>query len=321
MSMTIATLDTLPSLDGYPFQVHFSEGRQAQAARLADLAKDAYEYFSRLYSGTAPELTALFLAPDDWKVHVSRHGYGGPRYQPVGFVFDSEMGTAPENRLTVATDDNAFWQSFGKTARVTSPLSAWPKLKRTYAGPEGQLEMRRFFDLIVVHELAHAFEEQGGAVFPAAWLSEIFANLSLHGFVSTIRPSELEHLTVFPEAMTHIAAFNLMVRLRGYRSLDDFELHIPLELEEQMSGANYGWYQLRFLRLVRSVFADSGEAALTRLWALGRSEAARRPSGLEYFREHGTAIGWPGRMSARELSALLASEVSPLLGQAIADWP
>ncbi len=88
-----------------------------------------------------------------------------------------------------------------------------------------------------------------------------------------------------------------------------------------MSGANYGWYQLRFLALVRRVFAESGEAALTRLWGLGRSEAARRPSGLEYFREHGTAIGWPGRMQARELSVLLASEVSPLLGQAIADWP
>jgi hypothetical protein len=181
--------------------------------------------------------------------------------------------------------------------------------------------MRRFFDLIVVHELAHAFEEQGGAVFPAAWLSEIFANLSLHGLVATIRPSELEHLTVFPEAMTRIAAFNLMVRVRGYTSLDDFELHFPLELEKQMSGANYGWYQLRFLRLAHRVFAEIGETALTRLWALGRSEAARRPSGLEYFREHGTAIGWPGRMPARELSALLASEVSPLLGQAIADWP
>jgi hypothetical protein len=118
-----------------------------------------------------------------------------------------------------------------------------------------------------------------GAVFPALWLSEIHANLALHTFIATVRPSELASLTTFPEAQRRIAVFNTMMRLRGYRSLEQFELHYPVGTEQPMSGANYGWYQIRFHVLaqesststVRRPSHDSGRSGSR------RRHTARRP--------------------------------------------
>jgi hypothetical protein len=294
----------LARLDGYPFDVRYSEGARTEAIRLAELAKEAYEYYTRQFSGTAPAITARFLTPADWP----SGGYGVPAYDPF------------ERSLRIATDDNRFWRSFGSMARVASPFAAYPRLRRTYADADGKLQLRRFFDLLVVHELEHAFEHEAVATFPALWLSEVAANLALHAFIATECPSELANLTTFPEAQMRVRPFNLVIRLRGYRSLDDFERHYPIGTEEPMSGANYGWYQVRFLVLAREVFDESGEDALTRLWRFGQSSDPRRVSPWTHYLEHRTLTGWTLRMPTRELAALLGSEVSPRLGQAVADW-
>lgn len=294
----------LPRLDGLPFDVRYSEGGRDEAVRLARLTKDAYEYFTGVFGDAHPSVIAMFLTPADW-----RRGYGMPSYDP------------PERRLRVATDDNPLWQSFGRIARVASPFGAYLMLKKIYADRNGDLELRRFFDLLAVHELAHAFEDHGGTAFPTLWLSEIYANLALHAFIAKTRPSELPYLTALPEAQTRIAVFNMMMRVRGYTSLDDFERHFPVgNAEEGMSAVNYGWYQIRFHVLAREVFDEGGEEALARLWAFGKREAARRGSSpYDYFREHGT-IGWFERVPATDLVSRLASEVSPRLAQQVAAW-
>jgi hypothetical protein len=294
----------LARLEGYPFEVRYSEGTHAEAVRLAELAKDAYEYFRRLFPGAEPAITARFLTPADWP----SGGYGVPAYDPF------------ERSLRIATEDNRFWQSFGRAARVASPFAAYRQLKRTYAEEDGDLQLRRFFDLLVVHELEHAFEHQALATFPALWLSEVAANLALHGFVATVRPDELANLNTFPEAQRRVRPFNLMIRLRGYRSLEDFERHYPIGTEEPMTQPNYGWYQIRFLALARAVFEADGENALRRLWAFGQSDDPRRTSPWIHFLEHRTFAGWTERIPRRELAALLESEVSPRLGQAVAAW-
>jgi hypothetical protein len=302
--MQAVSANGLAKLDGYPFEARYSEGARAEAVRLAELAKDAYAYFTGLFPKTEPAITARFLRPADWPGGA----YGVPAYD------------AFERSLRIATEDNRFWQSFGRMARLASPFAAYPRLKRTYADEDGKLRLRRFFDLIVVHELEHAFEHQALATFPALWLSEVSANLALHAFIATVRPSELANLTTFPEAQLRVKPFNLMVRLRGYRSLEDFERHYPIGTEEPMNGANYGWYQIRFLTLAREVFEEGGEDALRRLWRFGRSGDPRRTSPWTHFLEHRTMTGWVERMSRQELAALLEREVSPRLGRAIADW-
>jgi hypothetical protein len=135
-----------------------------------------------------------------------------------------------------------------------------------------------------------------------------------------VRPSELANLTTFPEAQRRIKPFNLMIRLRGYRSLEDFERHYPIGTEKPMSQPNYGWYQVRFLALAREVFDESGEDALKRLWTFGQSKDPRRASPWNHYLEHRTLTSWSGRMPRRELAALLGSDVSPRLGQGIVRW-
>jgi hypothetical protein len=172
-----------------------------------------------------------------------------------------------------------------------------------------------------VHELAHAFEEQDAVAFPTHWLREIFANMALHAFVVRTRPSELPSLTTFPEAQTSIAPFNLMMRITGYTSLDDFDRHyIAGNTKEPMSEPNYGWYQVRFHVLAREVFDEGGEQALKRLWAFGKSEAAHRQRASDYFREHGTLTGWSEQVRAADLARRLGSEASPRLSQAVEAW-
>lgn len=294
----------LPRLDGYPFEVRYSPPARVQAVRLADLTRDGYTYFATIFPGTSPTLTATFLAPPDW-----RRGYGVPSYYP------------PDRRLRVATDDNPFWQSFGRIARLTSPFDAYPMLTKAYTDSSGRLQIRKFFDLIAVHELAHAFAVQGGAEFPTLWLQEIFANLALYAFVARTRPAELPYLTTLPEAETHIALFNIVTRVSGYTSLDDFDRHFPMgKIDRPLGEANYGWYQVRFVTLARDVFEEGGEAALSRLWAFGQAEKGRRQSPSEYFAAHGTIAGWSEGIHSKDVATRLANEVSPRLGQAVEAW-
>jgi hypothetical protein len=299
-----AIVSRLPSLDGYPFQVRYSASRRAEAVRLANLTRDAYVYFEATFPGTSPTLIATYLASADWP-----RGYGEPSYYP------------PDRRLRVATDDNAFWQSFGKIAHVASPFDAYRMLEKTYADETGTLRLGRFFDLVAVHELAHAFALQGGATFPTLWLNELYANLAMYAFIARTRPSELPYLTTLPEALTHITALNAAMCVGGYTSLDDFERHYPVaNTKKPISGVNYGWYQVRLIRAAREMYEEGGEAALTRLWAFGKSEAGRHQNPEEYFREHGTIAGWSQGVHSKDLAKRLAVEVSPRLGQAIEDW-
>jgi hypothetical protein len=83
-----------------------------------------------------------------------------------------------------------------------------------------------------VHELAHAFEDQGGTAFPTLWLSEIYANLALHAFVAKRRPSDLANLTTLPDVQSRILVFTTMMRATGYTSLHDFEPHFLLATEK-----------------------------------------------------------------------------------------
>ena len=236
----------LAKLDGYPFDARYSEGARDQAVRLAELTKSAYDYFSAVFPDVHPQVIATFLKPADWK-----RNYGVPSYYP------------PDKRLRVATDDSPLWQSFGRIVHVASPFDAYPRLNKTYGDEHGNLQLRRFFDLFAVHELAHAFELQSRAVLPTLWLKELFANLAMYTFIATKRPSELATLTTFPDALTRVGAFNFMIRLRGYTSLDDFDLHSPSgNASAPMSNENAVWYQIRLVLLARDLFDHDGERAV-----------------------------------------------------------
>jgi hypothetical protein len=215
-----------------------------------------------------------------------------------------------------------MWQTLGRIVHVASPLGAYPELKKTYADHRGDLQVRRFFDLFTVHELAHAFELQSAAVLPTLWLKELFANLALYTFVATQRPSELSNLTTFPRALTKVGAFNVLIRMRGYTSLDDFDRHSPAgNARAPMSNENAVWYQMRLLLLARDLFAHDGARALERLWAYGLHQAQHVQPAEDYYRRHGTLDGWSSARQARDLESELRVTVSDRLARAVAEWP
>jgi len=65
----------LATLEGYPFDARYSAGAHDQAVRLAELTRDAYQYFAVVFPGVRPQLIATYLKPADWK-----RNYGVPSY-------------------------------------------------------------------------------------------------------------------------------------------------------------------------------------------------------------------------------------------------
>lgn len=56
----------LPRLNGYPFEVRYSDGSRARAKAAADIAADAYAYFGRLFSPAAPDIALIVADARDW---------------------------------------------------------------------------------------------------------------------------------------------------------------------------------------------------------------------------------------------------------------
>lgn len=67
----------LPQLGGYPFEVRFSDGSLVRARAAADVAANAYRYFSRLFSGVEPDIAVIVAGQADWQ---RRQPYGLPFY-------------------------------------------------------------------------------------------------------------------------------------------------------------------------------------------------------------------------------------------------
>jgi len=157
---------------------------------------------------------------------------------------------------------------------------------------------------------------------PTLWLKELFANLALYTFVATKRPSELANLTAFPDALTGVGAFNVMIRLRGHTSLDDFDWHSPAgNAKAPMSNENAVWYQMRLLLLARDLFDHDGERALERLWTFGLKQTDRVQRPEDYYTAHGTLDGWSAAMHEKDLETELGAAVSSSLARLVADWP
>ena len=56
----------LPYLGGYPFEVRYSDGALVRARAAADIAADAYVYFSRLFPAVQPDIALIVVDETDW---------------------------------------------------------------------------------------------------------------------------------------------------------------------------------------------------------------------------------------------------------------
>jgi hypothetical protein len=265
-----------------------------QARDAADVAANAYAYFSRLFTPVEPDIAIVVADQSDWPDP-------GP---PYGLPFF--RGDASEIRPGIvvmpAGGGGDFWLGIAEDIRAASPRG-YAKLRAAYPDGAGGVDLQPFFDLITVHELGHAFEELGDLRLPTFWLSEIFVNLALHAFVATRLPASLPTLEVLPTVGAGSRRLAARMRAEGYSTLEELQVHYTGG-DQPMSPLNYVWYQHRWLRLAAKMFEVDGEAGLVRFWD------------CFHARDRVNA----GEATAASLAPLLSAEVSPTLGRAVRDW-
>lgn len=286
---------TLQGLDGYPFEVRYSEGARARAKATAEVAASAYEYFSQLFSGVRPDIAVIVANEVDWTDWTSRCPYGLP-------FFNDELSEVRPGVVVMPAGSGDFWRSMAHDLRDASPRG-YARLRATYPDGAGGVDLQPFFDLITIHELGHAFEVLGDVRLPTYWLGEIFANLALHAFVATRVPASLATLEVLPTVGAGSRTLAARWRAEGYSTLEELQVHYTGG-DDSMDPLNYVWYQCRWQRLAARMFEVDLEEVLVRFWACF----------------HGRDRVVASEATAASLAPLLAREVSPTLGRAIRDW-
>ncbi len=282
----------LSRLGGYPFEVRYSDGSLVRARAAADVAADAYVYFSRLFAGVEPDIAVIVAGESDW-----------PGSGPYGLpFFRDDAAEIRPGIVVMPAGGGDFWREIGQDIRNASPRGH-ATLLATYPDGAGGLDLQPFFDLITIHELGHAFEVLGDLRLPTFWLGEIFVNLAMHAFVATRRPASLPTLEVLPTVGAGSRKLAARMRAEGYSTLEELQAHYTGG-DDSMDPLNYVWYQHRWLRLAARTFEADGEDGLVRFWNCFHS--------TDRVSDAGPTVA--------SLASLLATEVSPTLGRAIRDW-
>lgn len=235
------TYPDLNKLEGFSLEVYYSSGHKERAIAIAKRCEHTMKYITSLVE-FSPKVSLFILNPDDWKTYATVPLYGMPHYNN-------------EEQLIVAAEDNAFWKSFMlPTDELPKDMSQ--KVKETYINSEGDMSMMPFFDLLVLHELGHAFHMQGGLTMQRLWMQELFSNSLLHTYIAENEPENLPALELLPEIIISKGTSNL-----EFTQLSDFE-----RLYSNMNPNNYGWYQLKLHAAAKQMYNSGGKELFKNLW-------------------------------------------------------
>jgi hypothetical protein len=255
------------SLLGFPFQVRTSASTREQAGWLADRCARAYSYLGEVLA-FRPRCALVVLSRADWLERASNPSYAMPYYDRGNLFLPGEPS------------DLTAWL---EEAAGSAPAPAARELGQVYGTGAGNLAP--FADMLVVHELAHAFHAGVPFVFPRSWLTELFADMALYAFVAAEEPDRRLQLETLPRvALEHGL---LQPVARDLRYFEAFYPHIePL---------TYVWYQFRFTMMAKGLIDAAGPGVLRRLW--------------DAF-----------ALSDDQLADVLGGRVHPSAGQWLASW-
>ena len=289
---TVGTESRLAHLEGYPFEVRYSDGAQKRATAAADVAAAAYVYFNRLFSSVEPDIALIVADKADWL----------GRKSPYGLPFFTDEDGIRAGVVVMPAGAGDLWIEMARVLRDASPRE-YAKLVAAYPDGAGGVDLQPFFDLVTIHELAHAFETLGDLRLPTSWLSEIFVNLAMHAFVATQIPESLPTLETLPTVGAGSQGLAAQMRAECYSTLEDLEAHYTGG-DDPMSPLNYVWFQYRWQRLAAKMFEVDGEDGLVRFWD------------CFHAKDHVST----GEVTAASLAPPLTAQVSQTLGYAVRDW-
>lgn len=239
------TFENLNHIPGINMETYNSKGSNEQAESMATLCDSVLSFYMSIID-FEPTVTLLVLSPTDWGEYTKFPFYGMPHYPD-------------EETLVVASEDNDFWKS------MLPPLDQLPatlalQISDTYSDSNGNLTMRGFFDLLAIHELGHAFHEQGNLTMQRKWIGELFANMFLHTFIAEKRPELLPALTIFPEMVLSSTNKEDL----KYSTLSELETNYGLITQQYPK--NYAWYQCQLHTAAGIIYDEGGVPAFQKLW-------------------------------------------------------
>lgn len=271
-------LNQLPQ-EGIPqIKLFYSIGQEARAAETGSTTRKAYAYLQELLDFT-PEVNVLVLSKEDWSKYTTFPVYGMPHYNG-------------KKTLIVAAEDNSFWSSFLPPSDQLPP-TLLPEIKKAYTTPNGELSLRPFFDLLVIHELGHVFHFQAKLNIQRKWLQELFVNILLHSYVADNEPERLPPLVMFPRMVLSGGTQDLT-----YTTLMDIEARYD-EIGQKFP-VNYGWYQSRWHAAAASIYDTAGKEAGQKLW----NALKNQPEDLE----------------EKDLAKFLKGKAHPSIASVLVDW-
>jgi hypothetical protein len=263
----VAKHQGLASLSGFPFEVRTSASTREQAERLADRCARAYSYLGAML-GFRPRCALVVLNRADWSERASNPLYGMP-YCSAGNLFLAGEPSDLTARLEEVTR--------------SAPPAAARELDQVYG--TGADRLLPFADMLIVHELAHAFHDGVPFAFPQSWLMELFADMALYAFVVAKEPDRSPHLETLPR----VALENSLLKPVA-RDLRYFEAFYP-----DIEPLTYVWYQFRFTMMAKGLVDAAGPNVLRRLW--------------DAF-----------AVTDEQLAGVLGGRVDPAAGQWLASW-
>jgi hypothetical protein len=98
----------LGRLAGYPFEVRYSDGSLVRARAAADVAADAYVYFSRLFAAVEPDIAVTVSDEADWSGN-------GPYALPF---FRDDAGEIRPGVVMMPAGGGDFWIEIAQDLRV-----------------------------------------------------------------------------------------------------------------------------------------------------------------------------------------------------------
>ena len=246
--MFAQTYDGLDQLDGHKLQVYYSQGlgSSQRVNEIAIRCDSVYSFYESTINFNPTGVKLLILDPDDWtKFALTGAPYGVPHYKS-------------DNTLVIASQNNGLWKSF------LPPIDKLPQqlaeeISRIYVDKDGNPTMQPFFDLLAIHELGHAFHNQGELTMQRHWMTELFANIFLHTYIAKKEPILLPALTVFPQMV--IAATDSEFQ---FTTLSDFEAKYD-EIARR-HPKNYGWYQSMLHSAAADIYNSGGGDVFAKLW-------------------------------------------------------
>ncbi len=235
----------LTSLSGSKIKTYFSVGAAPKAERMAAQLDRVIAFYNQ-HLGFTPSVTVLILSKNDWSNYTTFPVYGMPHYNA-------------KDVLIVASEDNEYWKSMVPPPEEV-PAEIRQKFMQVYTNQKGELTMEPFFDLLVIHELGHAFHQQGGLLMQRKWMGELFCNILLHSYIAENEPALLDALTMFPEMVVATTERSELT----YTTLEELESNY--DYIGKSYPQNYGWYQCRWHVAAGKIYDNSKLVAIKNLW-------------------------------------------------------